>query len=117
MFRRLSVFVGGCAYEAIERVCAGEGIEASEVPDLLTRLVDCSLVVVERAHPERYRLLEPLRQYGRDRLGEAGEVERLRDRHRDWFLRFAERAKPEPLGPRQAAEGIVLHRPGQDGSR
>jgi predicted ATPase/transcriptional regulator with XRE-family HTH domain len=103
LFRRLSVFVGGCSYEAIEGVCAGEGIETADVPDLLTRLVDCSLVVVERGDPERYRLLETLRRYGLDRLVEAGEVERLRDRHGEWFLRFAEQARPELFGPRQAA--------------
>jgi predicted ATPase/DNA-binding XRE family transcriptional regulator len=103
LFRRLSVFAGGCSYEAIEGVCTGEGVEAPDVPDLLTGLVERSLVVAERGEPERYRLLETLRQYGRERVVQAGEVVGLRDRHRDWFLLFAERAKPELFGPRQAA--------------
>jgi tetratricopeptide (TPR) repeat protein len=66
--------------------------------------VDKSLVQVEkRGGEERYRLLEIMRQYGRDRLAEAGEVEATRDRHRDWFLALAERAKPELIGPDQVA--------------
>jgi tetratricopeptide (TPR) repeat protein len=101
LFRRLSVFVGGCSYEAIEGVCPGDGVDDLDVPDLLTRLVDRSLVVVERGEQERYRLLETLRQYGRDRLVEAGEAEGARERHRDWFLQLAEQAKPELIGPRQ----------------
>jgi predicted ATPase/Tfp pilus assembly protein PilF len=103
LFRRLSVFVGGCSYEAVEGVCAGDGIAARSIPDLLTRLVSCSLVVAEPVAPERYRLLEPLRRYAADRLSEVGEAEPLRDRHAAWFLGLAERAKPELTGAGQAA--------------
>jgi tetratricopeptide (TPR) repeat protein len=82
-------------------VCSGEGIGEPDIPNLLTRLVERSLVLVERGEQDRYRLLETLRQYGRDRLIEAGEAEALRDRHRDWFLQLVERAKPEMIGPDQ----------------
>jgi predicted ATPase/transcriptional regulator with XRE-family HTH domain/tetratricopeptide (TPR) repeat protein len=108
LFRRLAVFAGGCTLEAIEGVCAGEGIGEPDVADLLTRLVERSLVVVERGERERYWSLETLRQYGRERLAEAGEDATLRDRHRDWFLRFAERAKPELIGPDQVRWFDVL---------
>jgi tetratricopeptide (TPR) repeat protein len=72
--------------------------------DLLTQLVDKSLVQVEkREGEERYRLLETIRQYARDRLVDAGESETVRNRHFDWFLELAERVEPELIGPRQVA--------------
>jgi predicted ATPase/class 3 adenylate cyclase len=96
LLRRLSVFVGGWALEAAEAVCSGEGIEEWEVLDLLTALAGKSLVVCEEPEGEgRYRLLETVRQYSRDRLLETSEVPVLRDRHRDWYLSLAERAEVE----------------------
>jgi non-specific serine/threonine protein kinase len=72
------------------------------VLDLLSRLVDKSLVLVDRrAEATRYRLLETLRQYGRDRLVEASEADAARARHQDWCLGLAERALPAMLGPDQ----------------
>src|SRR5207247_9930900 len=73
-------------------------IRKSEVLDLLRRLVDKSLVLYEERQDEgRYRLLETVRQYGRDRLLEAGEAEAVQGRHRDWCLALAEEAE-EGLG-------------------
>ncbi len=96
LLRRLSVFAGGWTLEAAEAVCMGEGVETWEVLDLLTSLVEKSLVLYEEQAGEgRYRLLETVRQYARDRLLEAGEAEVVRQRHRDWFLALAERAEPE----------------------
>lgn len=70
--------------------------------DLLTALVEKSIVVYEEAAGEgRYRLLETLRQYGRDRLLESGEAETIRERHLDFFLRLAETAGPELQGAQQ----------------
>jgi predicted ATPase/class 3 adenylate cyclase len=96
LLRRLAVFAGGWTLEAAEGVCAGEipteggsRIEGWEVLNLLTSLVDKSLVVVEGSEP-RYRLLETVRQYARDRLLEAGEAAVVRRRHRDGFLALAE---------------------------
>lgn len=93
-FRRLAVFAGSFTLEAAEDVCAGDGIAAQEVLDLLTGLVDRSLVqVVDSTGPRRrYRLLETIRDYARHRLVEAGEVEAARDRHLDHYVSFAERA-------------------------
>src|SRR5439155_12231792 len=62
VFRRLAVFAGGWSLEAAEVVCAGEGVEQADVLDLLTRLVDKSLVLAEeQGRQARYRLLEPIR--------------------------------------------------------
>lgn len=95
LLRRLSVFAGGWTLDAAETICAGSGIESPDVLDLLTHLVDKSLVVVEPPREEaRYRLLETVRQFARDRLVESGETAEVRGRHRDWFLALAERHLP-----------------------
>ncbi|MCC7144732.1 MAG: tetratricopeptide repeat protein [Candidatus Eisenbacteria bacterium] len=88
---RLSVFIGGWTLETAEAVTAGEGVDDWEVLDLLSSLVDKSLVVYdEQAAGPRYRLLETVRQYARDRLLESGRAEAWRDRHLDHFLAWAE---------------------------
>jgi len=89
LFRRLSVFAGGWTYEAAEMICGD-----SSFLDLLTQLVNKSLVVVEVGE-ERYRLLETIRQYARDKLLESGEGGELRNRHLGYFLDLAETAEPE----------------------
>jgi non-specific serine/threonine protein kinase len=100
VLRRLSTFAGGWTLEAAEAVCSGNGIEAADVLDLLTQLVDKSLVVVETQGEEaRYRHPETVRQYSLDRLMESEEAADARRRHRDWFLGLAERAEPELRGP------------------
>ena len=100
LLRRLSVFAGGWSFEAARIVC-GESL-GDNVLDLLTHLVDKSLVAVEaEAEEARYRLPETIRQYARDKLFESGEAEQVRDRHLDFFLRFAETAEPKLRGPEQ----------------
>lgn len=101
LFRRLSAFAGGFTLEAVEAVCVDDQIPSYEIIDLLTNLVSKSLVVF-RDEEARYRLLETVRQYARDKLLETGEAARVRDRHRDWFLAFAERAGSALQGPDQA---------------
>src|SRR5262249_10913631 len=74
----------------------------SDILNLLTQLVDKSLVVAETQRGEaRYRLLETVRQYGRDRLQESEEAVKGRRRHKDWYLRLAEQADPKLRGPEQ----------------
>jgi predicted ATPase/class 3 adenylate cyclase len=112
LFARLSVFAGGWTLEATEAVGAdsddpaGGGIEPDGVLDLLTRLVDKSLVVAEE-QPDgsaRYRLLETLRQYAEQKLAATGgEAGAARRRHAAHYLALAERAEPELEGPRQLA--------------
>jgi len=104
LLRRLSVFAGGFSLEAAEAVCAGAVIESPHVLEMLLQLVDKSLIVVDdQGDDARYRLLETVRQYGRDRLQEAGEVAGVHQRHRDWYLELAERADVRLRGPEQAA--------------
>ena len=82
VLRRLAVFVGGFALDAVDGICLG-GIEGRAV-DVVGSLVAKSLVVAgERG---RYRLLETIRLYAEDKLALAGEPEATRSRHRDWFL-------------------------------
>ena len=103
----MCVFVGGWTLAAAESVGAGEsgtgeGIEEWEVFDLLTSLTDKSLALAEEQDgAARYRFLETVRQYGRDRLVESGESEEVRSRHRDYFLEFAETAAPKLQGSEQ----------------
>lgn len=102
MLRRLSVFSGGWTLEAAEAVCFGDGIAIQDVIDLLTRLLDKSMCTVQdRDGLPRYRMLETIRQYARDKSVERGEAEVVRDRHLDYFLRFAERAESRLGGPEQ----------------
>src|SRR5207248_10991920 len=73
VFHRLAVFAGGWSLDAAEAVCSRDGVEAVEVFELLSRLVDKSLVVMEeREGRARYCLLEPIRQYAWERLLDAG---------------------------------------------
>jgi predicted ATPase/class 3 adenylate cyclase len=102
--RRLAAFAGGFTLEAAEAVSGDDGVDASEVLDLLLRLVDKSLVVAEEQDGEaRYRLLETVQQYGREKLRESGEAAAVQRRHRDWYLGLAEQAEPKLFGAEQAA--------------
>ncbi len=94
LLRRLSVFAGGWTLEAAEAV--GEGLD---VLDLLGQLVNKSLVLAdEQGAGVRYRLLETIRQYARDKLLEAGEAEDVRNRHLAHFLGLAEAVEPGLYG-------------------
>jgi len=96
VFRRLAVFAGGWNLQAAEAVCAGDGVGRAEVLDLLARLVDKSLVVVEEyAGEARYRLLEPVRQYARERLQESRDEAGTRRRHATFALTFVEMAESQ----------------------
>jgi predicted ATPase/DNA-binding CsgD family transcriptional regulator len=104
LFRRLSVFAGGLTLEAVESACAGEELERDGVLELLSHLVGKSLVVArEEGGEARYRLLETVRQYGREKLIESGEEELLRERHAEHYLALSEEAEPELKGSRQVA--------------
>ncbi len=103
---RLSVFAGGWTLAAAEGVCSGDGVEGWEVLDLLTGLADKSLAVYEEGvdgDVGRYRLLETVRQYAGDRLGESGEAAAVQGRSASWFLGLAEEAESQLRGPEQAS--------------
>src|SRR5215207_325509 len=109
LFGRLSVFAGGWTLEAAEEVCqdcgAADGAAGRDnVLDLLSRLVDKSLVVAEASSGDggvRYRMLEPVRQYGEERLEASGEADVVRRRHASWYLELAKGAEPWLRGARQ----------------
>jgi predicted ATPase len=86
LLARLAVFAGGATLQAAEGVCGGDGIDPDTVLELLAALVARSLVVAEEHGPQsRYRLLEPIRQYGEERLAAAGETEQWRARHAAYY--------------------------------
>jgi non-specific serine/threonine protein kinase len=97
LLQRLSVFAGGWTLEAAEAVCADGQISGFEILDLLTQLVNKSLVSAERKSGQetRYGLLETIRQYAQEKLLQAGHGELFRRRHLDYFLQLAETAEPE----------------------
>jgi non-specific serine/threonine protein kinase len=103
LFYRLSVFAGGFTLEAAEAIGAGDGIEKRDMLDLLSRLVDKSLVVAETqgASEARYHLLETIRQYANEKLLASGEVERVHERHLAFYLALAEEAEPHLREPIQ----------------
>jgi len=104
LFQRLSVFSGGFAVDSLEAVCCDDRIVADEVVDLLTRLADKSLVVPEAGPRDRfrYRLLETLSEYGRERLAESGEADALWRRHANHFVQLAETASEGRIAEEQS---------------
>ena len=100
LFRRLAVFAGGFTLDAAEAIGGGDPVAPGDVVDTLTHLVEKSLVDREAAG-ERYRLLETVRQYALEKLDAASETALRRTRHLEFYLAFAERARPEIVGPHQ----------------
>ena len=111
LWARLSVFAGGFDLEAAEAVCADEALGREEVFDLLASLVDKSVVLRDGGGPRaRYRLLETIKAYGRERLAAQGVTEEFQRRHRDQYLRLAEQSETEWFGPAQVEWGERLRR-------
>lgn len=108
LLRRLSLFAGGWTLEAAEAVCAGEPIEEWEVLDLISLLVDKSMVELDADAGQetgrvRYRMLETIREYAREKVSAAGEGAAVLERHREYFLAFAEEAEPQLMGREQSS--------------
>ncbi|WP_433466581.1 BTAD domain-containing putative transcriptional regulator [Spirillospora sp. CA-128828] len=104
VLRRLAVHVDGCGLDAAEAVCSGDGVRRDDVVDLLTRLVDRSLVVMaDGTSGPRYRLLESVAAYAMERLEEKDDLTGTRDRHLRHYLDLAERAEPQLRGADQRA--------------
>jgi predicted ATPase len=104
LFRRLAAFPGGFDLEAIESVCADEELQPAGVADALARLVEKSLVAPEEdgSGDRRYRLLETVGLYARERLEESGETAACAERHAAWALRLAEQHGGSPRMDRDA---------------
>ena len=100
VLRALSVFVGGAPLDAVEIVSPGAGVRSGDVLRLLGELIDQSLVTLDDADAEpRYRVLETVREYGRDQLVERGEREATEAAHAAWALALADRAEAALPGP------------------
>jgi predicted ATPase/class 3 adenylate cyclase/DNA-binding CsgD family transcriptional regulator len=90
VFRRLAVFLGGFDLDAAQAVGGGADMQRFQVLDLLSLLVDKSLVVADNSGgATRYRMLETVRQYAAEKLGESGEADAVRARHRDYYTALA----------------------------
>jgi predicted ATPase/class 3 adenylate cyclase/DNA-binding CsgD family transcriptional regulator len=106
LFRRLSVFVGGCRLSAIEALCTSPGGESAPVLDILASLVDKSLLhrmKQQTGEEPRFAMLATIRAYGLERLEAVGELEAAREAHATYFLQLAEDAEQGMTGPQQAA--------------
>ena len=97
LFRELSVFVGGCTYEAAERVCAAD-------PDTMQSLLDKSLLRRrDTAVGPRYWMLETINEYASERLAAVGGRDALRARHLGHFLAFVEQQEPRLRGAEEGS--------------
>ncbi|MEU7649297.1 AAA family ATPase [Streptomyces huasconensis] len=102
LWSRLSVFTGQFDLEAVEYVCAGDGLHADEIIDVLDELLAQSVVTREEDPAGvRYRMLDTVRAYGAEWLEAAGEATRLRRRHRDWYMGLATWCEVDWFSPRQ----------------
>lgn len=101
VLRRLSVFSGGASLDAAERVCGDEAFAGEQVLDVLTALVEKSLLLADGEDTPRYRMLDTIREYAAHRLAEAGESEPARRAHLAHFIELAETADPHLRGAGQ----------------
>ncbi|MEO5664618.1 MAG: LuxR C-terminal-related transcriptional regulator [Nocardioides sp.] len=102
LWARLSVFTGGFELDTVEEVCAGDGLDVSDVSDILAHLSDKSILVAQRhGGVVRFRMLDTIREFGREQLDRIDDRERLRRRHRDAYLRMVERADADWVSSRQ----------------
>jgi predicted ATPase/DNA-binding CsgD family transcriptional regulator len=101
-WRRLSVCAGSFDLEAAEAICEGEGLAPGAVAELVASLVEKSVLRRELSgSTPRYRMLETIRDYGRDRLQESGEEPRISRCHRAWYAELAAKVFKHSWGPSQ----------------
>jgi predicted ATPase/DNA-binding CsgD family transcriptional regulator len=101
LWARLAVFAGSVDLDAAEGVCAGDDLAPENMLEVVASLVDKSILIPEQGPVVRYRLLDTIREFGRERLHQTGEYQALRRRHRDWYADFVTRADADWIGPRQ----------------
>jgi predicted ATPase/DNA-binding CsgD family transcriptional regulator len=102
LWTRLAVFAGTFELDAAEAIGGGEDLTADDLLAVLGSLVDKSIVIRQQDPAiARYRLLDTIREFGREKLRTTGEFDALRRRHRDWYAELVERADADWIGPRQ----------------
>lgn len=103
LFRRLSIFVGGCRVDAVERVCTGGDIDSRRILDLIEQLVDKSLVLAHHDNDSaRYWMLETIRQYAMEKLASSPDAGPIADAHLDWVLALTAAGDEGLRGPDRA---------------
>jgi predicted ATPase/DNA-binding CsgD family transcriptional regulator len=101
LWTRLSVFAGSFELDAAEGVCSGDGLVQDSILDLVTALVDKSVIIKREGVKARYQMLETIRQYGEEQLIAADDSARWRRRHRDWYATLVALVEEEWIGPDQ----------------
>lgn len=102
LFRRLAVFMDGWTLDSAEKVCTADNIASSDILELLSQLVNKSLILTEQSTNQmRYHMLETLRQFANEKLIGSREHDALRDRHLEYFLNLAATAEPYLIRPEQ----------------
>jgi predicted ATPase/DNA-binding SARP family transcriptional activator len=107
LFARLSVFAGGFGLDSVESICIDDALDANAATRLLAALVDKSMVQLTDALAGRYRVLQPLREFGRAQLGQD-ESHVVSERHATWCLDLAERSAAALAGPLEASASARL---------
>jgi DNA-binding CsgD family transcriptional regulator/tetratricopeptide (TPR) repeat protein len=104
LFRRLSIFAGGCTLQAIEEIGVALDDEVGQIFEGVASLLDKSLLqqMEQEGEEPRLLMLETIREYGLECLVTCGETELARQAHAEYYLRLAEQARPELKGPQQA---------------
>ena len=107
-WRRLSVFYGGFTLGAAQHVAGTDPIQPDDVAPLLGDLVDQSMLIFEPA-ADRYRLIEVLRDFGREQLKQAGEESLAAQRHRRFMVGLCQECDRRWFGPDQARLIDAMH--------
>ncbi len=105
LFRRLAVFAGGATIEAVANVCAGGALTEAPIPGLMRHLLRASLLVTDSDSPDRWSMLESVRELAEIELSATGEADQLASRHRSWVTRRVE-AVEDAIGRR--GQGTVM---------
>lgn len=102
LWARLSVFAGDFELDAARAVCADERLPADQITDLVTGLVEKSVLLITSNHAGvRYKLIDTLAEYGEEWLDKLGQTEQMRHRHLEYYLSLARRSEDAWSGPRQ----------------
>src|SRR6266700_3702297 len=119
LFRRLSVFVGGCTLEAAESISAALGDAMPSVLDAVASLIDKNLLLqpVQEEEEPRFVMLETMREYGQECLHESREAELSQRAHTEYYLSLAERVEPHLRGGGEQLEWLTLLKQEQENLR
>ncbi|MEO3885539.1 ATPase [Nonomuraea sp. B5E05] len=102
LWARLSVFAGDFELDAARFVCSDERLPSEDITDLVTGLVEKSILLIRSNHAGvRYKLIDTLAEYGEEWLAKLGQAEQMRRRHLDYYLSLAQRGEDAWSGPRQ----------------